>query len=111
MEVLMRPCPQCGTLVPRSQCPSCHHVLPSEGSVLGKGVTPLKWAVLGLTVLAGCDDGGAVALYGVPCTDDDADGYCLESGDCDDDDASIHPDAVETAGDGIDANCDGADDT
>ena len=40
--------------------------------------------------------------------DYDGDGYTL-SEDCDDDDASIHPRAGDTYGDGIDSDCDGLD--
>jgi hypothetical protein len=77
-------------------------------------------ALLGLA-LAGCgndepsdtdlDVGDMQPMYGdVPVTDQDGDGY--EAGvDCNDDDPSIHPDAEETAGDGVDSNCDGNDDT
>ena len=42
---------------------------------------------------------------------EDEDGYTETAGDCDDTDAAIHPNAEETAGDGVDSNCDGADDT
>jgi hypothetical protein len=44
-----------------------------------------------------------------PCTDADGDGYCAEVDDCDDGDASIHPGAVDTFGDGIDQDCNGID--
>lgn len=51
----------------------------------------------------------ALALAGqsqCPCEDKDRDGYCVEDGDCDDTNASIHPGAPEVC-DGIDNNCDG----
>jgi hypothetical protein len=52
--------------------------------------------------------------YGVMETgmrsDADGDGY-FEGDDCNDADDSIHPGAKETPGDGVDSNCDDADDT
>ncbi len=41
--------------------------------------------------------------------DGDGDGYKESDGDCNDSDASIHPDAVEICGDGIDQDCNGSD--
>lgn len=41
------------------------------------------------------------------CTDADNDGSCVESGDCDDADPSVHPGAAEVCDDGIDNDCDG----
>jgi hypothetical protein len=63
--------------------------------------------------LAGCDGGAAVggeAEYGVTLVDADQDGF-YEGEDCDDSDPAVNPDAEETAGDGVDSNCDGEDDT
>ena len=39
-------------------------------------------------------------------TDEDQDGYALEEGDCNDDDPSVHPDALDFC-DGRDQDCDG----
>jgi len=41
--------------------------------------------------------------------DDDGDGYSENQGDCNDSSASIHPDATEICGDGIDQDCSGGD--
>ncbi len=60
------------------------------------------------------DDTAVAVMYGVPDTgywDNDGDGYTPEDGDCDDNNPEIHPDAREVAGDGIDSNCNGEDDT
>ena len=60
------------------------------------------------------DDTAIAVMYGVPDTgswDNDGDGYTPEDGDCDDNNAEINPDASEIAGDGVDSNCNGEDDT
>ena len=60
------------------------------------------------------DDTAISVMYGVPDTgswDNDGDGYTPEEGDCNDNNAEIHPDAEETPGDGVDSNCNGEDDT
>jgi hypothetical protein len=101
-------------------CSTCgrHHraeaTCPHCGAL--RAVTRTAAAVLLGLVAAGCDGVGnedMVALYGaeVTFTDDDGDGWALEEGDCDDTDAAVHPEATETAGDLVDSNCDGEDDT
>lgn len=101
------PCPACGAhLREGDTCPAC-------GATLRAG--PSATALLLGLALTGCpskdDTGpGPQPEYGVEVTDLDDDGYTSDV-DCNDDDASIHPDAAETAGDGIDSNCDGQDDT
>ena len=99
------PCAQCG-LTPESP--------------VGRAAAIATLLGLSLTVAACGDkdsDTSVVALYGVEVTDSgdyadsDGDGYTTAGGDCDDSDATIHPGADETAGDGIDSNCDDSDDT
>ena len=74
--------------------------------------------VLGL-VIGGAFSGQATRKIvggggGSGCTDRDGDGYYKNTGcgtlvDCNDDNPSIHPNAVEVCSDGIDQNCDGID--
>lgn len=81
--------------------------------------------LLGLSLTTGCV---AQSLYGAPPTlaawiDHDQDGASVCSRgdqcigdvpaaqrDCNDDDPAVHPGAIETAGDGVDSNCNGEDD-
>ncbi len=39
--------------------------------------------------------------------DDDGDGFSEDQGDCDDEDATVHPNASEVCGDGVDRDCSG----
>ncbi|MFT4975201.1 MAG: hypothetical protein ACI8S6_001088, partial [Myxococcota bacterium] len=69
----------------------------------------MKGALLWLVVLVGCKpdttettiDTGEIVV-----TDGDSDGFAVADGDCDDNDASISPAAIELC-DGTDNNCDG----
>ena len=107
---------------------SCHHCGNSPLSKKGGNRRAALALLMGFAAI-GCgdkdDDSGQdtadndqivepaddMAMYGVPFTDDDQDGYALEDGDCNDEDATIHPGAEETPGDGVDSNCNGDDDT
>ena len=112
-------CPSCDrhVVVSSTECPHCGTSIASGG---GKLLTTAAAAMLGLSVGAcqsayGVGDSASQAEYGVADTgmlvDDDGDGYSETDGDCDDANADIHPDAEETAGDGVDSNCDGEDDS
>ncbi len=81
------------------------------GHCLGMGHSKEDDAVMyayygALRELTDDDIAGIEDLYGAPCEDGDGDGYCGCEGDCDDDDATVHPDAGEVC-DGRDENCDG----
>ena len=106
-----------------SKCKEHHYTTdicgPTVTSKVGAGIALV--ALLGLTACGDEDkdtsdsdvisDTSTMALYGVPFTDNDNDGWAQEDGDCDDENAEINPDAEETPGDGVDSNCDGEDDT
>lgn len=102
-------CDTCGTLVPGEACPHCTASVRPRSTATGTGLAVGAVALLGLTFSACAGDGGVVALYGVEITDLDGDGYD-DVDDCDDGDDSVYPGADETAGDGVDSNCDGEDD-
>ena len=103
-------CPDCSTprVTDGGACPSCGATRLSASSL------PSVLGVLGLSfVSGGCFESNS--KYGMPDTggyeDADGDGWSVEDGDCDDTDDTVHPDATETPGDGVDSNCDGSDDT
>lgn len=107
-------CLACSELVYEGSCacPHCGHAYPCQRKHLSAAAV-----LLGLSVaLPGCKDGfGESAVqsdYTGGVTEDvDGDGWSEDDGDCNDADANVHPEAAETPGDGLDANCDGADDT
>ena len=116
----MRACAACGCYCRpmETTCPHC-------SASLGQPTRAAAALLLGLAVgLNGCPtnakygvpdtETAAQAEYGVADTatlDRDDDGWTPAAGDCDDENADIHPEATETPGDGVDSNCDGADDT
>jgi hypothetical protein len=116
----LRICDSCGSHVVQAacRCPHCGHSKCSRPNISMMGAAVL----LGLTGCVGDahpidtgdgfhDTGGIQPMYGVAMLDADEDGYFAGADDCDDADASVHPGAAETVGDGVDSNCDGADDT
>lgn len=106
----LRPCPGCGTHIRLDVC-----VCPFCGgrSCASDPRSSTRAAALLSLALVACGPIGGQTKYGVPDTgfeDHDGDGWGAAV-DCDDDDAAIHPEAVETPGDGVDSNCNQDDDT
>ena len=99
-------CAHCGAHV-RAGADTCPHCTAARPT-LGRTATAALLA-LALAAPAGC---ASEAEYGaiVQDVDEDGDGY-FSNDDCDDADETVNPGATETAGDGIDSNCDGQDDT
>lgn len=106
------PCPRCATpLLPNTMgCTSC-------GAPIDEGaeVRPLTMMIMGLS-LAGCPVYDIQPEYGIAIsdtgfTDNDGDGFSPRDGDCNDNSPTIHPEAEEIPEDGVDANCNGEDDT
>jgi len=52
---------------------------------------------------------GSLQSFGTNFFDDDGDGYTENQGDCNDNNNSIYPGAIEICGDGIDQDCNGSD--
>ncbi|MFT6375355.1 MAG: hypothetical protein ACJARS_002005, partial [bacterium] len=85
--------------------------------VASNGITETEWFgtafagdwTLRLTATDELDNRGiaevTIRLIDPDLIDADADGVSVLNGDCNDDDASINPDALETCGDGIDNDC------
>lgn len=97
----LAPCRVCGAHVVAGVCPSC--------GATGSSRRTASAMLLGLAMATapGCN---IQAAYGVAFQDADGDGYGTPGEDCNDNDASIHPGATETADDGVDSDCDGLDD-
>ncbi|MCB9744282.1 MAG: putative metal-binding motif-containing protein [Alphaproteobacteria bacterium] len=112
----LHPCAACGCHVLESAC-ACPHCGARLKTCSATSKTRAA-LLLGLTTAGGCFIVGQPE-YGVVVpidsldsqVDADGDGWTVQDGDCDDSNADIHPDAEETPGDGVDSNCDDADDT
>ena len=80
------------------------HAPVAPGDLDGDGFEDL---VLGAPGIIGSSDSGRVyLLLSAPHADLDGDGYTLAAGDCDDEDPTAHPGAVESC-DGVDNDCSG----
>lgn len=111
----MIPCPQCGNLVKaRDRCPGCStSVFRSKTSaalVLGLSLACAGGPMEPMNTIYGAPDSFDVPDAPPPLDDADQDGSNAEA-DCDDADAKRFPGNTETAGDGVDSNCNGDDDT
>ena len=108
-------CPHCETPTPAQAC-SCAHCGGKTRSCPSKlaGLAGTAALALGLTACPGIgpspEPDYGVAESGLFDEDFDNDGFS-EPEDCDDEDPDVNPDAEETAGDGVDSNCNGEDDT
>lgn len=89
---------------PNQYCAACH-----EGSSSTRSEARAAYRDGDLCYFCPTD---SACVTGPSCTDSDGDGYSAEGGecgpiDCGDDNAGVHPGAVEICTDGIDNNCDG----
>jgi hypothetical protein len=113
-------CSGCEGFVPARapRCPHCDVTIDRRPSTLRKLLNVAGGGAVAVTLMA-CYGGGYHQQPMPPpntsnaptCTDAskdiDGDGYC--EADCDEMNKAIHPGAPDTAGDGIDQNCDGTD--
>ena len=116
-------CAKCNQhhLLSDKTCPHCNTVLPT---VRSSSIALLLGLTLGACGGVDKDTAGDTAgdtavvvepdmatLYGVEeSIDEDGDGF-FDYEDCNDQDSNVYPGAPETAGDGVDSNCNGEDDT
>ncbi len=111
----MKTCPNCRAVYKTTEtsCPHCNNTKPQRPLI----PTAVLLGLGSIGLMSGCKQEPIEALYGVAWDsgeldiDEDGDGFSIQDGDCNDNDATIHPQAEETPDDDVDQNCDGEDNT
>jgi len=108
MEENMIRCPDCGRhhMAEESACPFCKKSRPLLNKA-AKSATVLLSAMVLMACYGGFKDTAETGTPGDTTIEDvDSDGFTVDDGDCNDDNADINPVAEEICNDKIDNDCD-----